>query len=79
MARTPKFSIRTPIVGIAGHYIVSTVELPIGQNRGDFETLVFEADAQGKVTNWAEVDGRRYDTEQQAIVGHEEFVTKWEV
>lgn len=53
-----------------------------------FETLVFKLgpnfcdDNEGckcrEVTDWGEVDGRRYSTAGEAHQGHEEFVKKYE-
>ena len=44
---------------------------------GDYETMVFRCDEAGEVTDWQELDFRRYDTEDAAKVGHEEIVAKW--
>lgn len=43
---------------------------------GDYETMVFPANEDG-VTDWVEVDFRRYSSEEEAKIGHEEIVNKW--
>ena len=43
---------------------------------GGYETMVFAAE-NGEVTNWLELDFRRYATEEEARAGHEEIVETW--
>lgn len=43
---------------------------------GNYETMVF-ASENGEITNWTELDFRRYDTEEEARAGHEEVVEIW--
>lgn len=44
---------------------------------GDYETMVFPGSNDGGISDWSELDFRRYDTEDEAHAGHEELVTKW--
>ena len=41
---------------------------------GGYESMVFECDADGKVTNWTELKGVRYDSREAAELGHDELV-----
>jgi len=52
-------------------HLVSTVELP-----GDlwFETMVFQID---ELDRWNEKEVQRYDTRDEAVVGHRIMVGKW--
>jgi hypothetical protein len=43
---------------------------------GDFETMVFPGSSDG-ISSWTELDFRRYDTEEEALEGHKDMVTKW--
>ena len=54
-----------------GSHLVSTVELP-----GDlwFETMVFHID---ELNRWHEVDVARYDTREEAVIGHNVMVGRW--
>lgn len=55
-----------------GHRWVSTVALwPSG-----YETLVFECDSEGTVTDWIEVDGSRCSTLDAAREQHARHVAK---
>lgn len=64
-------------------YVISTVKLAGAENYPDlfaghmYETLVFRADSDGKVTDWIEVDGLRYATEEAAHAGHASLVAMW--
>lgn len=58
---------------VASKYIVSTVDA-----WGAIETMVFECDAQGNVTNFLELDARRYTTYEEAKAGHKHMVETWE-
>jgi hypothetical protein len=63
----------THVVGEAGSVVVSTMFMEyIG-----YETLVFEADRSGKVKDWNELSGRRYDTLAEAKKGHEKIVKRY--
>ena len=42
-----------------------------------FETMVFPCDAKGKVTDWGELQVKRYDTYEQMKQGHEGIVKTW--
>jgi hypothetical protein len=42
-----------------------------------YETMVFRADSDGEVTDWMEVDGLRYATEEAAHAGHASLVAMW--
>ena len=44
---------------------------------GGYETMVFECDENGKVTNWEDLDKANYLTEEEAMEGHEIMVDKW--
>lgn len=61
-------------------YVVSTVLL-LGaahlydlMGRDEFETMVFPCDEQGNVTNWRELDCRRYHSVEAARDGHNDVV-----
>jgi len=41
-----------------------------------YETMVFPQE-NGEVTDWAELDCRRYNSLEDALAGHEEMVEKW--
>jgi len=43
---------------------------------GEYETMVFLGE-DSKVIDWLELDFRRYFTEDDAKIGHEEVVTEW--
>lgn len=43
--------------------------LPVG---GRFETMVFP-----QPSNFAEIDVRQYETEEEALAGHDELVARW--
>lgn len=46
---------------------------------GEYETMVFQADPKTlEVDDWAELDAQRYQTEENALEGHKEIVTKWQ-
>jgi len=42
-----------------------------------YETMVFTCDKDGTVTNWKELDKANYDTEEEALKGHEQMIKKW--
>lgn len=64
-------------------YVVSTVKLPGAElyprvfNGHMYESLVFRTDSDGTVTNWTEVDGLQYATEDAAHLGHAALVAMW--
>ena len=64
-------------------YVISTVKLPGAENYPDlfadhkYESMVFRADSDGTVTDWMEVDGLRYATEDAAHLGHAALVAMW--
>jgi hypothetical protein len=64
-------------------YVISTVKLPGAENYPDlfadhkYESMVFRADSDGTVTDWSEVDGLRYATEEAAHAGHASLVAMW--
>ena len=64
-------------------YVISTVQLPGAEKYPElfadhrYETMVFRADSDGKVTDWIEVDGQRYATEDAALAGHRAMVAMW--
>lgn len=60
---------------VPGH-VVSTVELFARHPGGYFETMVFRADGE-EITDWREVQCRRYETEDEALVGHASIVEEW--
>jgi len=45
--------------------------------QGDYETMVFRCDPDGGVSDMMDIDMQRYDTEEEAIKGHEEMVQRW--
>lgn len=61
---------------VNGEYWVSTVGIP-GNIWGRYETMVFECDSDGNVTNWIEVDYKRYRTSEEAAAGHITMLNKW--
>ena len=64
-------------------YVISTVKLPGAENYPalfadhKYESMVFRADSDGTVTDWLEVDGLRYETEDAAHAGHASLVAMW--
>ena len=64
-------------------YVISTVKLPGADNYPSlfadhkYESLVFRIDSGGNVTDWSEVDGLRYATEDAAHAGHASLVAMW--
>ena len=44
---------------------------------GDYETMVFDCDDNGEVTNYTEKDFARYATKEEAEEGHKQIVEKW--
>lgn len=59
---------------VSGRHLVSTVDL--GGIFG-FETMVFNCNPDGSVTDWLELDVRNYDNVLDAIAGHAVMVQKW--
>ena len=55
-------------------YVVSTVRLPLIFDGEEFETMVFHCDEQGTVTDWLELDCRRYHSVEAARDGHNDVV-----
>jgi len=44
---------------------------------GDWETMVFLCDSEGKITDFCELDFARYETEEDAHTGHAKMTEKW--
>lgn len=42
-----------------------------------WETMVFKCDDEGNVSDWGELDWNIYDNEEEAIVGHQQMISKW--
>ena len=65
---------------VVNGYVVSTVKLTdlfgihVG---GEYETMVFPADANGEVADWLERDCQRYGNMEAALEGHEVMVAAW--
>lgn len=63
--------------------LVSTTRLPFDHGWDGvpkwYETMVFSANEDGKVTNWSEHYCERYTTEDEAQYGHERVVAMVEV
>lgn len=60
------------------HVLVSTVSLAeFGYNLREYETMVFEANTKGEVTNWSNLDCERYEDLENAVTGHEKMVKQW--
>jgi hypothetical protein len=67
---------------VNGKYLVSTIALAgydtapwlFDEHGGEFETMVFPCNEQGTVTDWLELDSRRYLTKHEAARGHIEMV-----
>jgi len=57
-------------------FLISTV-FP-ADTEGRYETMIFQTDSFGKVTDWSSLDVIHYDTEEQAIEDHSERVKEWE-
>lgn len=62
-------------------YAVSTVKLlsDHGFNGRElwYETMVFECDGSGNITNWLELAGNRYTTRDEAVYGHAQMMQEW--
>ena len=64
-------------------YVISTVKLAGAEKYPElyadhmYESMVFRADSDGTVTDWMEVDGLRYATEDAAHAGHASLVAMW--
>jgi hypothetical protein len=56
-------------------FLISTV-LP-ADTEGHYETMVFQTDPFGKVTDWSNLDVKYSSTEKLAIEDHDELVEKW--
>lgn len=63
------FNLKTVIQRGGKHFMVSTVNVPFS----GWETLVFPCNAEGRVSDFLEVGGRRWENENEAINGHETF------
>jgi hypothetical protein len=63
--------------GIGQHFLVSTVYANFSPP--GFETMVFKCKPDGDVTDWGEVAGERYDSEQQARDGHHRMCSVFEM
>lgn len=68
----------------SGYVLVSTVDLtsvtgvnPESVYGGQYETLVFSCDNEGIVENFAELEGWRYITEEEARNGHLRLCEIW--
>ena len=68
---------------IVDGYVISTVKLAGAEKYPElyadhmYESMVFRADSDGTVTDWMEVDGLRYATEDAAHAGHASLVAMW--
>ena len=58
-------------------FLISTV-LPADTN-GLYETMIFQCEESGEVSNWAELDVHHYKTKEEALKEHNVLVEKWEV
>lgn len=61
--------------------VVSTVDLPIDHAWGDgpslwYETMVFPSTPEGGISDYMELYCERYTTEEEALIGHENVVTR---
>lgn len=65
---------------VINNILVSTVKLPINHGTEDeplwYETMLFPVDEYDEVTDWMERDMARYATEEEAIEGHNKFISK---
>lgn len=59
-----------------GYVVVDTCYSAIAKG---WETMVFDCDYSGKVTNWNGRDCNQYDDQEQAEVGHQTMVEKWRI
>lgn len=41
------------------------------------ETMVFACDSEGQVESWSDLDVNHYESNSEAIAGHEKMVNKW--
>ena len=55
------------------YYVVDTARIPDGSG-GTYETMIFPADKNGKVTKWDELYMERYTSERAAETGHDRAV-----
>jgi len=63
-----------------GRFVVSTVLLSsnvLWKNGGDWETMVFQANEHGTISDWGELDMEVYQNEADAVAGHEAMLAKW--
>ena len=56
-------------------FLISTI-LP-ADTEENYETMVFQTDPFGKVTDWGELDVKYYSTEKLAVDDHVNLVEKW--
>jgi len=70
-----RFQVKTKVSFDGKHYVISTVELVFSSMSAPFETMAFECDAEGEVTNWSELYCDTYDSQEEALKGHEFAVT----
>lgn len=61
-------------VGSTGRFVV--VDSRETMDTG-YETMVFEAEGNGDVIDYSDLDVRRYETWQEMETGHKEIVEKW--
>lgn len=60
----------------SGFVLVSTVLLPYSFG-APYETMVFKAAEDGEVQSWSDLDCDRYDSESEALTGHNAMVNRW--
>lgn len=44
-----------------------------------YETMIFECDEEGNVSNWNDIDADWYDTEEEMKIGHQKMCEKWKL
>jgi hypothetical protein len=52
-------------------YMVSSVYLPFPHDGREYETMVFNANKDGNITDWTDLYCKRYYNEEEAMAGHE--------
>jgi len=76
--RMPELRDLDGMIGLLGSLVDPDGERSDLTAPGDFETMVFPADAEEPtVVDWGELDFRRYTTEEEARRGHEMVIEEW--
>ena len=76
MLRNPNIVKQAVIEREGKHYLVSTVLPPAGLGNS-YETMVFNCNLNGQVTDWTEILVKYYSNHIDAINGHNEIEYYW--